>query len=329
MSSKTKQKRPLPKKERSKYSPADKKKILSLAAVFFVVLLAAVWLLIAYGRAINTIDPMRSGVIGSPLNAGIEDFEYISVPTEEGRSLEGWYLPASGDGEVMGDKVIIISHNYESSRESTENDGVFFYKHLLDNGYDVVAFDYSGSGESAGKYYTFGAEEKDELLEVVDFVHQMNPDAEITLFGWAFGGAAAITAGCESPYVSAVIADSSYTDLDGYLKTSLNIWTGLPSWLFDSTVKSMMEGLSGCDFSSSSPISAIAKTEGKRFFFIHAKDDTVIPTTASEALYQEAIKNNSAEIWIIEGVPHICGFAMQEDNYVNRVLNFLNSSVED
>jgi fermentation-respiration switch protein FrsA (DUF1100 family) len=86
-----------------------------------------------------------------------------------------------------------------------------------------------------------------------------------------------------------------------------------------------MEGMSGCDFSISSPISAIAKAEGKRFFFIHSKNDTVIPTAASEALYSEAVKNNTAAIWIIDGVPHICGFTMQEDNYVNRVLSFLSA----
>ncbi len=252
----------------------------------------------------------------------MEDYDSIEVVTENGDTISGWYIPASDNIDVLSNKIIIMSHNYESNREMSEISGIYFYKYLLEAGFDVVTFDYSGSGISTGSYYTLGCQEKEELLAVIDKAHQINPQADIALCGWAFGAAAAISAGCESDLVTAVIADSSYTDLDSYLDEYLSAWTGISSFLFDKPVKFLMEKISGCDFSDISPLNSLKSTSGKSFYFIHCINDTIIPLSSSEALFAAAEENNYAEIWTPEG-EHILGFEVQEENYKNRILNFL------
>jgi len=323
MSSKTKKQISVRKEEKRTNSPADTKRILTGVIISAVAIAVIVWAILSYGTAVSLIKPSKGAILSSPEDIGIEDVEAIEILTRAGERLSGWYMPASGDAEMLGKKVIIISHNYESNREMTEISGMYFYKYLLEAGYDVVTFDYSGSGISTGSYYTFGCQEKDELLSVIDYVHEMNPDADMALCGWAFGASAAIEAGCESEYVTAIIADSAYADLDGYLKGALRSWTGLPSFLFDASVKFLMERISGCDFSEASPVKSIKNTSDKSFYFIHSTEDDIIPVSSSESLFSAADENNYAEIWTPTG-EHILGFETQEENYKNRVINFLN-----
>ena len=323
MSSKTKKQDNKKKKYGSEYLFDFIKRGLPVVITVIILITLTVWAAVAYGTAVNLIKPSKGTILSSPEKIGVEDFEIIEITAENGDLISGWYLPASNNLDVLGNKIVIMSHNYESNREMSEISGLYFYKYLIDSGYDIVAFDYSGSGTSDGSYYTFGCQEKDELLKVIDYVHQMNPDADIALCGWAFGAAAAISAGCESDLVTAIIADSSYTDLDTYLNGYMSMWTGLPSFLFDTPVKFLMEKISDCDFSDISPLSAVKNTTGKSFYFIHCTEDTVIPLSNSEELFAAAEENNYAELWTPSG-EHILGFETQEENYKNRVLDFLN-----
>lgn len=295
--------------------------IIPIAAV--IVLAFTVWILIAYNAAVAITDPTGEPLTVAPSEAGINEWDTIEIVSGD-YSLYGWYLPSSGDIETIGDKIVIVSHNYESNRAMPKIGGIYLYAELLNNGYDVVAFDYAGCGESNGRFYSFGCNETKQLNDVINYVHEMNPSADIAVLGWAFGAAPAICAGCENEYVSAIISDSSYTDLKEYFDENMSLWSKLPSWLFDGIVTSMAQGLANADYSKVSPITAIQNCQNKAFYFIHGEKDSVINPSSISELYAKATDANYAEQWIISDCRHLEGFIEQEDNYANNIITFLN-----
>lgn len=311
-------------KKDSKKKPSLYKVLSSFIAV--VIVLLAVWLIISYSAAIKITDPTNERLTTDPAEAGIAQWDTIEVVSGN-NYLRGWYMPASGDIETPSDKVVIISHNYESNRAMPKIGGIYLYAELLNNGYDVFAFDYAGCGESDGRFYSFGSNETKQLNDVINYVHEINQSADIAVIGWAFGGAAAICAGCENENVSVIISDSSYTDLPEYFAENMSLWSKLPGWLFDKIVTSMAEGLAKADYKTASPVKSVENCEGKSFLFIHGDKDTVINPAASTELANKASVNNYVEQWTITDCRHLDGFIEQEDNYTNNILTFLNNHI--
>lgn len=305
-----------------KKTPFLLKILLSIAAI--LVLLVAIWLLISYDAAVKTADPVNERISADPSSFGIDEWDTLSLESD-GNTLSGWYLPASENIEIPSDKIVIMSHNYESNRAMPKMGAMYLYAELLNNGYDIISFDYAGCGESSGRFYSFGSNETKQLNDIINHVHDNYPDADIAVMGWAFGAASAICAGCENENVSVIISDSSYTDLPEYFAENMNIWTQLPGWLFNGTVTSMVEGLAKADFKKASPINALGNCSGKSFLFIHCDKDTVINPAALQELTAKAQENNYAEQWIISDCRHIDGFAEQQDNYINNIITFLNN----
>ena len=302
------------------------KRILALAGAAILLIILILTAITAV-KGYRLVNPARKALVTTPDELDLF-FENIEVNTGS-NNLSGWFIPAQQRGDEApqpSDRTVIVSHNYQSNREMVEISGLYYARHLAEAGYNVLMFDYSGSGLSDGEGYTLGCKEKDELLSVISYVKQQYPGSRIALHGWAFGAAAAIEAGAESNDVTAIIADSSYQDLNANLDAYLPIWTGLP-FLFNAPVKSFAQLFSGTEFSESSPMAAMKNMSGKNIFFIHGLSDSVIAPDDSRNLYNAAKENNKAEIWLISNCRHIYGFMEQEDNYTAKTINFLNSAM--
>lgn len=104
------------------------------------------------------VRPMfRTPVHIQPHERGIEDWEEISFPSSDGTPLEGWLLRAQGS-----DKLIIANHPMPMSRagftghwgepwsnvDDLEIDFVKAYAHLVNAGYNVLAYDLRNHGQS-------------------------------------------------------------------------------------------------------------------------------------------------------------------------------------
>ncbi|MEO1200200.1 MAG: alpha/beta hydrolase [Pseudomonadota bacterium] len=106
------------------------------------------------------VKPMfRTPVHKTPADHGIETWDDIYFPSDDGTPLEGWYVPAAG-GE--SDKLIIMNHPMPMSRsgftghwgepwsgvDNIEIDFVAHIAHLARAGYNVLAYDLRNHGNS-------------------------------------------------------------------------------------------------------------------------------------------------------------------------------------
>lgn len=307
------------------------KALISLISVSAVVVLLLSWVLVCAITANSLLNPERKKLLldDGPLELDMIYNTFDIHGANEGDQIICWWIPSQDymAEEVPSNKTVIVSHNYGSNREMIEISAIYLLEDLVHAGYNVVMFDYSGSGNAEGKNYTFGHEEAEELSLVVNHIKESYNQEHIAVLGWGFGAAAAIAAGSENDNISCIIADCSYLNLREYLEENLSVWSSLPDGLFTPLTLKFMELMSGCDFSLS-PYESVKNAEGKNFLFIHGIDDYIFPYENSNIMHELAGKNNFSDVALFK-TRHIYGFMDFEENYTNEVLNFLETRLGD
>jgi len=115
--------------------------------------------------------------------------------------LKGWLFRTSAPRRAL----LVYLHGIGDNREG----GLGFAHRFLPQGYDVLAYDSRGHGESGGEYVTYGFHEKRDLLQALDAVHA----DRAVLFGCSLGGSVALQAAPIDGRIVGVIAQSPFADL--------------------------------------------------------------------------------------------------------------------
>ena len=142
------------------------------------------------------LHPARHHVkVGPPAGCDVRTFAGAGV------TLRGWYCHAAGD--TRG--TIIYLHGIADNRTS----GTGITARFLARGFDVVAYDSRGHGESDGDICTYGYFEKQDLHRVLDVI---NPRG-IVLLGTSLGAAVALQEAANDSRVAAIVAAETFSDL--------------------------------------------------------------------------------------------------------------------
>ena len=312
-------------KQRKPKKKLPLKVLIAIISVAVVTVLVASWVIVCAVSAYTVLNPERKSLEldDGPLELDMVYNTFDIQGKNDGDQLICWWIPSQDyyGEEVESNKTVIVSHNYGSNREMIEISAIYLVEDIVHAGYNVVMFDYSGSGNAAGKNYTFGDEETDELGIVADYIKENYGQEHIAVLGWGFGAASAIVAGSENENISCIIADGSYLDLRTYLEEDLSVWTFMPDGLFTPLTLKFMELMSGCDFELS-PYEAVQKAENKSFLFLHGIQDYVFPYENSNILCEKASTSNFADVALFNTL-HIYGFMDYEENYTNEILSFI------
>ncbi len=236
-------------------------------------------------------------------------------------TLKGWFFEVKGSN-----KTLILAHGYRQNRLQYGENTLPLIKSLLNQGYNVLTFDFRNCGESEGNLTTVGIHEKDDLLGAIRYAKTLG-SKQIVLMGFSMGAAVSIVAGAQSKDVNAVIADSPFSDMEEYLDKSLSAWSKLPSFPFNQTTFASMKILLGVNPKEFSPRDVVANIAPRPLFLIHSKDDTYIPVENSHELLKAA--GSSATLWETEGVNHVESYTKLTDQYLQKVTEFLNSLKTD
>jgi pimeloyl-ACP methyl ester carboxylesterase len=88
-------------------------------------------------------NPRWRGINRGPQDFGLKG-EVVSLRSQDGLSLRAWWLPAEGKPKAN----IIIAHGIDHTRQVMLPRATF----LVSSGYNVLAVDLRGHGESAAQY---------------------------------------------------------------------------------------------------------------------------------------------------------------------------------
>ncbi len=219
--------------------------------------------------------PMEMQVL-TPDRLGLE-YQDISLKTEEGLTLHGWFLSAKGEPKGT---IYFLHGNAENI--STHIQSVYW---LPEMGYQVFLIDYRGFGLSEGDPNLPSALE-DVKTGFNWLVEQEAVSGKpVFLFGQSLGASMGLyfvaTNEQAKEQLSGVISDASFTryrDIARYVASQTWI-----TWSFQYPASWAIVG--GYD-----PIDYVDDISPIPLLLIHSQDDRIIPFSDSEALFKAALE---------------------------------------
>ncbi|MDP6547577.1 MAG: alpha/beta hydrolase [Candidatus Woesearchaeota archaeon] len=237
------------------------------------------------------------------------EYENVAFKSSDGLKLKGWFLPGKGNN------TIIVMHGYPTNKA----DVLPFSMFLLEK-FNVFLFDFRSFGESEGKYTTAGFKEVNDLDGAVSYLKTREDTGNIGALGFSLGGAVAIMNKNEN--IDAIVSDSAYSNLNNMIESMYrNFYFLKPPFVLLTRIYSKL--FFGIDIKDVSPATDIKK-KNKSIFIIHGKKDRQIDANEAQILYNA---NKKTELWIVENAGHGQTYALNKEEYENRVLGFFEKNL--
>ncbi len=265
-----------------------------------------------------------------PRGQPVEGAEDVRFTTSEGRTLAGCYLHARC--ERRG--VVLFGLEFGSNRWAC----VQYCESLLENGYDVFAFESRGQGDSDPQpgyeplqwVTDYEIEDTEAALEYL----RSRPDADprgVGFFGISKGGGAGLFAAARDRSVRCCVTDgafATYTTLVPYMRQWFRIYNQshhlhglLPSWYFGLVGLTALRQIARerrCRFPHLER--EMRRLAPRPLLMIHGGGDTYIKPAMAAALCEHA--GEPKEFWLVEGAKHNGALALAGAEYERRVLDF-------
>jgi pimeloyl-ACP methyl ester carboxylesterase len=271
------------------------------------------------------------------MNRGPKDFgligDTVSFPSQDGLALKAWWLPANGNARAN----VIVVHGVDHTRQVMLPRAGF----LVRGGYNVLAVDLRGHGESAAKYASPGYLEARDVLGAVHYIRTRGEQGPIAVLGLSYGAVASLLAAEQSPDIAAVIADGAFpTGKDVFDNINrhylhdrgTNIWLrglflisscpGVP--LASSLVYYARTGVYlGPELVSILPAVSRIKVP---VLLISGERDWIVPTEQARTILS-ALPTQRKSIVVIPNAQHDTTFTADPTLYSDAVLTFLGDSL--
>jgi dienelactone hydrolase len=278
--------------------------------VFVLLLVASV-----VGIAVAGTNVPRPAIGATPASRGFA-YEEVTLATDDGVSLAGWYVASANRAAV------VLLHGAGSTRSNVLGQAAV----LAGHGFGVLMVDARGHGASGGRAMDFGWHGDADIAAAIRYL-AARPDVDperIGAVGLSMGGEEAIGATATNPLIRAVVAEGATG------RTAEDA-----AWLSDEfgargTLQEQIEWLqdrvTDVLTSASVPASlrAAAETSQARYLMITAGD---VLDEGHAAAYVTAGAPGRAEIWTVPGAGHTDGLSTAPAEWEQRVVSFLNGAL--
>ncbi|HEX8966798.1 MAG TPA: alpha/beta hydrolase [Chloroflexota bacterium] len=279
---------------------------------------------LAYGGASAVIiervtRAVRTPIDGTPADLGLGYESVVFESATDRVRLRGWYLPAQGR------RAIIFVHGIDKNRWDSWEHIPQKARMFVEHGFDVLAFDLRGHGESGGERLGFGWLERRDVQGAVAFVQQRGiPAGRIGLQAHSYGAAVGLLSAGIVPDIGGVVADSGFADVRSLVERELQL-RGFPP-IFAAGISLGANRLYGISLDDIAPENQVWRIAPRPVLFIHGTADERIPVDNSYRLYAAA-RNPAAELWIVPAAAHVQAFTVDPEVYSERVLAFFDRSL--
>ncbi|MBU2929502.1 alpha/beta hydrolase [Winogradskyella psychrotolerans] len=196
-------------------------------------------------------------------------------------------------------------------------------KFLAKNGFNSVALDIRGFGESEGQFFTFGVKESKDIQKLVDVLINEEDLSNIGIWGQSIGGALTIQSMGSDHRIAYGISESTYTDLKSNIQGYFKRHTGFNLALVSDFLVERAGRIGDFDPNDASPIK-YSKHITQPTLIIHGGQDEAIDISNSETIFS-AIKSKDKEFIDVESAGHINLWEVGGKALFDKILHFLNN----
>jgi alpha-beta hydrolase superfamily lysophospholipase len=289
------------------------KAIRHVVALLIVVAILG-WLLIPVVRAYSLVSAQHSES-RVPADLGVADVTFEST---DGTPIRAWLALAK-----VGAPAVVLVHGFKTSRAEM----LPWARFLHDGGYNALLLDLRGAGRSGGATIGLGATETRDIVQAVQTAGEAFRTDHVGVLGISLGAGAAILAAADDPRVSAVIADSAWTDQDFQLARLSSLPIGALRIPLAPDGIAAVNLLVGADVTKARPIDAIGRISPRPILLIHSADDDNATTPVDGARRLFAAAGEPKELWIAPQGGHVGAINAFPDEYRARVLAFFREAL--
>lgn len=255
-----------------------------------------------------------------PREAWFNEQQFIEYEIESanGGKNKGYFLPSEKESDVY---VLCIPGFKTSAKKQFR----FITKYFHDKNINVFMIDNRASGESDGRYISFGMYEYYDALQWLYFMNEtFGSDIKIILYGVSMG-AATVNNVCGDASIPSnvrfVVSDCSFTSPWELFTFSLKQahWPVFPLIQGVNMYNRMLNGFSFKDCNT--PIESVKYIKIPALF-IHGTRDTSVPSYMSEKLFEEC-SSPDKDLFIKEDAPHCACYLKAPDEYEARINRFI------
>jgi len=221
-------------------------------------------------------------------------FEVVSVTTEDGLKLYGWYIPGENGATIM------ILHGTPGGRQ----DGLYEADILNEAGYGVLMGSFRAHDECEGELISFGYHEQKDIAAWHQYLlsrEDVDPKA-IGLYGESMGGGTSILYTAKNPGIRALATGSGFALTQEVVVLFLNFDTDLPPALIPLLARFIVFWAErGADFKVEAleTQAVISRISPVPILIIHGGSDDKIGPTVGKQLYEAAAEPKEL-IWFDE-----------------------------
>jgi uncharacterized protein len=239
----------------------------------------------------------------------------VRIDALDGVALSGW-LFTRGDASRG---TVLVTHGSGGSRDHATPYAAF----LLDAGFDVLAPDARGHGESGG-FATYGVREADDVLRWAAWIRARRPTACVYGLGTSMGGAHVLMAEASRPTFCAIVSDSAFaTFLDAGLDRigrqlglgGAGAWLGRPAAYAGIAYVRVRYGVNLLD---ADPAAAVARVHVP-LLLIHGDADLNTPPYHATVLVRA---QPAATLWLVSGATHTMAWRAEPQAFPRRIVAF-------
>ena len=289
------------------------RRFLRRSAIVVAAGLAVYWLVVPFTIALVTthkpVEPVEAADLGRP-------YQGVTLRTEDGLDLRGWYVPARNGAAVIA--------------FPGRSGPVAHARMLAANGYGVLLLDMRGQGESDGEPNAFGWGSAKDLDAAIAYL-ESRPDVEpgrIGGLGLSVGGELMIEAAALNPGLRAVVSEGAgWRSLNESLARSgvspVQVWLQYPH---DAVTTAAVAVLGGAGPPPSLEQLA-ARVAPRPVLFVYGEEGQGMEKALTPAYYDAA--GEPKGLWQVENAGHTGGLTAQPREYERRIVAFFDEALLD
>lgn len=239
----------------------------------------------------------------------------VQIINKDGLKLQGRYRLQNEPTH----KWIISVHGFKDDHRFM----LPYIKAFYEKGYNVFTQDNRAHGLSEGKYISMGWHDKDDVYEWMNYILEMDHEAQIVVHGISMGGATTMMlSGLNHPAVIGYIEDCGYTSTWDIFETVINRDYHLPAFPILHCCRLLSWFIMKYDYKKSSSLNQIVKCN-KPIMFIHGENDGFVPAWMGHKCYESF--TGRKELYIAPGAGHAESMDYYPDEYFEKVFRFIDS----